>query len=166
VPGIVLDAWLEVVPRNQTTVRDFLEQIFMDMVIPLWSLGHRGWDLRSGNMVVDPATRRLTMIDTDSYQNTFAEVTGGTLVWNRRDDFESRFFRRGLTRIVNRISQSKQSAAVRKNRERCIASVSEASGFLAALHDLGRPNSPHDNVAVARQACVHFVDQLTQAELI
>jgi hypothetical protein len=166
VPGIVLDAWLEMTPKSQTPVRFFLEQIFMEMVIPLWNLGHRGWDLRSGNMVVDPATQQLTMIDTDSYQNTFAEVTGGTSVWTRRDDFENRFFRRGLSRVVNRISQGKQKPVARRNTELQATSLLEASNFLAALHNLGRPNSSRNDVAVARQACAHFLDRLSEAELI
>ena len=87
----------------------------MDMVIPLWSLGHRGWDIRSGNMIVDPGTQQLTLIDTDSYQNTFAEVTGSDLGWGRRDDFEGRFFRRGVGRLVNRIGRaSKKLPSARK----------------------------------------------------
>ncbi len=130
------------------------------MVIPLWNLGHRGWDLRSGNMVVDPATQQLTMIDTDSYQNIFAEVTGGTLGWSKRDDFESRFFRRGFGRLVSRIGLGKQKAATRKNSELRIARVLETSGFQAALHSLGRPDSPPNHLVVAQQNCIQFLDQL------
>ncbi len=132
----------------------------MDMVIPLWSLGHRGWDLRSGNMIVDPGTQQLTLIDTDSYQNTFAEVTGSDLGWDRRDDFEGKFFRRGVGRLVNRIRQGKQKTAVRKKSELRIVSVLEGSGFRAALHDLGRPGTEPGTAAIARQACVQFLDQL------
>jgi hypothetical protein len=166
VPGIVLDARLETAPKTRTPVRNLLEQIFMDMVIPLWSLGHRGWDLRSGNLVVDPENRQLTMIDTDSYQNTFTEVTGGTLGWSKRDDFENRFFRRGVGRLVSRIGLGKQKATTRKNSEIRIARVLETSGFQAALHGLGRPDSPPNHTAIARQSFDHFLDRLADADLI
>lgn len=166
VPGIVLDAWLEVAPKTQRSVRFFLEQIFMEMVIPLWNLGHRGWDLRSGNMVVDPATQQLTMIDTDSYQNTFGEVTGCTAGWSKRDDFESKFFHRGVRRLVSRISLGKQKATARKNSERRIASVLETSEFRSALHSLGRPDTPPDHLVAAQQNCIQFLDQLAAIGLI
>ena len=80
-------------------------------------------------LVVDPATQQLTLIDTDSYQNTFSEVTGCTPGWSRRDDFESRFFQRGVGRLVSRICLCKQKAAARRNSELGIANVLETSGF-------------------------------------
>lgn len=160
VPGTVLDAWLADRPEALPEPRFFLEQIFLDMIIPLWSVGHRGWDLRSGNMVVNPATRQLTMIDTDSYQNTFEELTVADKGWTKRDDFESRFFDRGIARLVTRMLPGNQDSVGRGTSKELVAEALDASGFRAALHRLGRPNSSADSVAAARRNCARFLDRL------
>jgi hypothetical protein len=162
-PGVVLEAWLpEQQPMPIRAARSCLEQI-LGLVIDLWGASLRTWDLRPGNLIIDPDSGRVALVDTDSYQNLHEEVTLRPHDWSVRDRFEASFFERLPGNLVFQVLTGRKKGGNRAD-QRELARIEQAladSGLKAALRVLGRPGSQGSDTTRARQACAALLDGLT-----
>jgi hypothetical protein len=60
------------------------DDLFLKIIIPLWSQGTAWWDVRDSNYVFTPQ-RRLVMIDSDTLGQDAAEITAPTPIYTARN---------------------------------------------------------------------------------
>jgi hypothetical protein len=158
-PGRLLEAWLqEQQPPPPGAAGAILEEVFR-LVIDLWAAGLRPWDVRAGNLILDPADLRVRLVDTDACQRTAEELLARPHDWTRRDQGEALFFRRLPGDVVFRILTGSKRRGDRRDGAgvaRIVRALAE-SGLKAALSRLGRPTGPADAVALAHQSLADFL---------
>lgn len=76
--------WLDT-PPDVDCVETILEQLFLKIIIPLWSEGTIWWDIRDANYCWDRASRTLKLIDIDSLAAYADEILNTPDIWERRD---------------------------------------------------------------------------------
>lgn len=76
-------------PVDGARVRSILEQLFGQIIVPLWGEGTVWWDARDANYCWHEAAGRLTMIDADSLAAYADEIVETPHVWERRDKGQS-----------------------------------------------------------------------------
>ena len=90
--GYLIQAWVEgeVLEHKfkgelseHETLR-LLDDLFLELIIPLWSAGSSWWDVRASNYVVTPAGR-LMMIDSDTLGGYADEIVGTPAEFVRRN---------------------------------------------------------------------------------
>lgn len=89
VPGQTLEELLRrewsSAPPDVDCVRSILEQLFLRIIIPLWSEGTVWWDVRDANYCWDEASGTLKLIDIDALAAYADEILKTPDVWERRD---------------------------------------------------------------------------------
>jgi serine/threonine protein kinase len=66
-------------------VKDLLEQLYKDIIIPLWDSGNVWWDIRDANFIYNPVLQKLSLIDVDSLTSYYEEKINTPHIWKRRD---------------------------------------------------------------------------------
>ena len=72
-------------PIDGAVARSLMEQLFGDIVIPLWSQGTVWWDVRDANYCYSGSSGRLALIDADSLAAYATEILQTPSVWEKRD---------------------------------------------------------------------------------
>jgi hypothetical protein len=142
------------VPVDRSVVRSLLEQLFGDIVIPLWQAGTVWWDFRDANFCCDDGV--LRMIDVDSLAAYAGEILRTPARWDARDKGRATAIAR-LRRMSVRLLCARQGAA----KSRVERGLNDAwLPFEPALQRLG-----HDAGAgeAARVALERFLDALEHA---
>jgi hypothetical protein len=158
-PGRLLEAWLqEQQPPPSADALAILEEVFR-LVIELWAAGLRPWDVRAGNLILDPDGLRVRLVDTDACQRTAEELLAHPQDWTRRNQGEALFFRRLPGDVVFRILTGSKRRSNRQDGARVarIVGALAESGLKPALSQLGRPASPAGAVELAHQALADFL---------
>jgi hypothetical protein len=138
VEGQPLDVYLaQSAPLPARQARIIVERFFGDLLIPLWANGHRFWDYRHANLIIDPSGQRLTMIDTDALAVSARELTGNAACWTERDKQERKALGSGLLRFLEPLLAPHGASRAQVRGQICAAI--EAAGLATALHSLGRP---------------------------
>jgi hypothetical protein len=138
-------------PVDQSVVRSLLEQLFGDIVIPLWQAGTIWWDFRDANFCCDDGV--LRMIDVDSLGAYASEILQTPARWDARDKGRATALAR-LRKMSGRLLCARQGAG-RSKVERGLQAA--WTDFEPALRQLG-----HDVDAgeAARAALGRFLDTL------
>jgi hypothetical protein len=84
------------------TAKKLLEDLFLEIVIPLWGAGVVWWDVRGANYVVENSENRkqLVMIDTDVLQNYAEEIFKNPNDHSKRDKGQITAAKRFKTMVI------------------------------------------------------------------
>jgi hypothetical protein len=139
VPGDTLEALLRrkwsSAPADVDCVRSILEQLFLKIIIPLWSEGTIWWDIREANYCWDEALGKLQLIDIDSLAAYADEILKTPDVWERRDKGRKVALAR-LRQMTLRLLIAPRLGAKRKIQSQLVALWN--SDLEPALNALGR----------------------------
>ena len=114
-------------------VRTIIEQLFLKIIIPLWTKGTVWWDTRDGNYCYDSKTKKLTLIDIDSLTTYYEEITETPGTWERRE--KGRGF--ALPRLRQMVWRLLQVQGIEKKLEKRYRKIWDED-FLPVLTLLGR----------------------------
>ena len=121
VPGQTLEdllrrEWTSAPPTGDC-VRSILEQLFVEIIIPLWSEGTIWWDIRDANYCWDEPSQTLKLIDIDSLAAYADEILKSPDVWHRREKGRKTALAR-LRQMSLRLLLARQLGAKNKMRVR------------------------------------------------
>ncbi len=85
-------------PMNATIAKCILEQMLVQIIVPLWSLGTVWWDIRDANWCFDSSNLKLHLIDVDSLWAYAKEILITPSDWSRRN--------RGRETALSRLKQT------------------------------------------------------------
>lgn len=146
-------------PVDGSVVRSLLEQLFGDIVIPLWQAGTVWWDFRDANFCYDARDGLLRVIDVDSLGAYADEILRTPQRWQARDKGRTTALAR-LRRMSVRLLGARQDAARSKVERALQAAWREFEPVLQRLgHDAGADEA-------ARVALARFLDALERADLL
>ena len=150
VEGQELAVLLEESSITANLARQIIEDILLDIWIPLWAEGLRFKDCHPGNFVVT-AQDRVVMIDTEQMRKDLDERLHRPREWTQRDKHE----RAGLSRLpglLQRIILGASRGLSKAGVLRDVKSALASTGLPDCLHQLGRGG--------ARGTCVNGVSAL------
>jgi hypothetical protein len=161
VNGLTLDLLLQEQPQNGRlaldVVQGLLDQMFGEIVIPLWSAGLVWWDIRDANWCYDRVGGTLSLIDVDSLSAYADEILNRPMEWERRD--------KGRDTALSRLRQTVMrvfAAQVTRRRNKFEATLKSLwqSMLEPPLRALG-----HESYALheAREALGRFIEEATAA---
>ncbi|KAA3618525.1 MAG: hypothetical protein D8M58_21315 [Calditrichaeota bacterium] len=114
-------------------IRPIVEQLFLNIIIPLWTKGTVWWDSRDGNYCFDANTKKLTLIDIDSLTTYYEEITETPDVWLRRE--RGRAF--ALPRLRQMVLRLLQTQGLDRGMQKKYRAIWDKE-FLPILKVLGR----------------------------
>ena len=161
IPGPSLEEALETPALEHVGVRLVVFRSFLaDLLIPLWSRGLRLWDFRPANLILDPETHRLTLIDTDSLRGAMLEMQKTPDCWNVRNRWEdlalgvakgermSGRFEQLAVQLARRAGE--KTTAVKRRMQAALAE----SGLMDVLRRLGRSVGTEDRQEAEKRLTV------------
>jgi hypothetical protein len=150
VEGQELAVLLEESTITSNLARQIIEDILLEIWIPLWAEGLRFKDCHPGNFVVT-AEGRVVMIDTEQMRKDLDERLHRPSEWTQRDKHE----RAGLSRLpglLQRIVLATNRGLSKAGVLRDVKSALASTGLPDCLHQLGRGS--------AHETCVNGVSAL------
>jgi hypothetical protein len=154
VEGQELAVLLEESTITANLARQIIEDILLEIWIPLWAEGLRFKDCHPGNFVVT-AEGRVVMIDTEQMRKDLDERLHLPSEWTQRDKHE----RAGLSRLpglLQRIVLATDRGLSKAGVLRDVKSALALTGLAESLHALGRGGDQGSCVQDVRALLLQF----------